>query len=127
MITPSVKELIATSIRSVDELHALVTCARERERWWKAADLWHETGMSTAVAERVLENLARRNLLDVRIGGALRYQFSPSSAVLEETVVALLAAYHQSPVAVTQLVADSMQRHLRDFSDAFRIRRDDTR
>jgi hypothetical protein len=127
MLTPTLKELIATSIRSLDELHALVTCAQERDRWWDGADVRQETGMATSVAERALENLARRNFLDVRIGGTLRYQFSPASPDLELTVLALLDAYHKSPVAVTQFVAEAMQRHLRDFSDAFRIRPDDTR
>jgi hypothetical protein len=127
MLTPNLKQLIATSVRSLDELHALVTCARERHRWWDAAGLREETGMTAAVAERALENLARRNFLDVRIGGALRYQFSPASPEIEVAVLALIDAYYQNPVAVTQLVAESMQRHLRDFSDAFRIRRDDTR
>ncbi len=127
MLTPNLKQLIATSVRSLDELHALVTCARARDRWWDAADLGQETGMTTALAEGVLENLARRNLLDVRIGEALRYRFSPASPELEVAVLAILDAYHKSPVAVTQLVVASMQRHLRDFSDAFRIRPDDTR
>ena len=127
MLTSAVKTLIATSVRSVDELHALLTCAREPERWWNADDLRQETGMSTPAAERVLEDLARRNFFDVRIGGALRYQFRPASPALEEAVAALVDAYHKSPVAVTQLVAESMLRHMRDFSDAFRIRRDDTR
>ena len=127
MLTLNLKDFIATSIRSLDELHTLVTCARDRERWWDAADMRHETGMSIAVSERALEDLARRNLLDVRIGGTLRYQFSPASPDLELTVLALLDAHHTNPIAVTQFVAESMQRHLRDFSDAFRIRRDDTR
>ena len=83
--------------------------------------------MSTSVAESVLENLARRNLLDVRIAGALRYQFSPASQELEQSVIALVDAYHENPVAVTQFVAESMHQRLRDFSDAFRIRRDDPR
>ena len=127
MLTPRVRELIATSIRSVDHLHAILLCASEPERWWDAAAFRQETGMSSAAAERALEDLARHNLLDVRIGDALRYQFSPASPACTDAVVALLDAYHQSPVAVTQLVAESMQRHWRDFSDAFRIRRNDTR
>jgi hypothetical protein len=127
MLSPDLKTLVETSVRSVDELHALVTCARERERWWDAVEMRNETGMPTAVAERALENLARRNLMDVRIAGTLRYRFSPASPALETAVVTLLDAYHKSPVAVTQLVAESMQRHVRDFSEAFRIRRDDSR
>jgi hypothetical protein len=126
MLAPNVTHFIETSVRSLDELHALVTCARERERWWDATEVYQETNMAIVVAERVLENLARRNLLDVRIGGTLRYQFSPASPALEASVAALLDAYYKSPVAVTQVVAASMQRHLRDFSNAFRIRRDDS-
>jgi hypothetical protein len=120
-------EFIETSIRSLDELHALVTCAREPERWWDAPALCAETGMPAAVADQALENLARRNLLDVRIGGTLRYQFSPASSGLQASVIDLLDAYYKNPVAITRTVAASRNRYLRDFSDAFRIRRDDTR
>jgi hypothetical protein len=126
-VPEAVVRFIASHIGSLEELHVLITCIRGRERWWDAATIASELAMTETAALRALEEIARHNLLDVRISGEVRYQFSPGSHDVEEAALALADVYLAQPLAVTQHVARVARRDIRDFADAFRIRRDDNR
>ena len=120
-----VTRFIARYIGSVEELHVLVTCVRERDRWWDPRAIGSELGMSETAALRTFERLARHNLLDVRVTEAVRYRFAPVTHEVELRALAFADAYWTNPLAVTQVVASFARRDIRDFADAFRIRRDD--
>jgi hypothetical protein len=85
------------------------------------------------VAERLaratLERFAQQNLLDIRISDDVRYRFQPGTDQLETAASAFAAAYRRDPALVVQYVAESAAEtdSLRDFADAFRIRRRDDR
>ena len=112
-------------IRSVDDLHVLLTCVGGCDRWWDAASIAAATGMSAALAQRALETLARHNLLDVRITEALRYRFHPASPDVEQGAYIVTDAYQKNPLAVTHFVGALAGRNTRDVDDPFSIRRDD--
>ena len=76
----------------------------------------------------ILDELARANLLDIRIIDAVRYRFEPGIQELEQQAVAFAVAYHNNPADVVKLIARStVSDSVRDFADAFRIKRDDHR
>jgi hypothetical protein len=118
---------VAEYVRSLEELQLLIALIQSPERWWDATAAARELGMAMSAARRGLDALAARNLLDIRITGDVRYQFRPGTEELRAAARATEEAYRTNPLAVVQLVAQTGKRGLRDFADAFRIRRDDDR
>ena len=123
----SVEQFTRTYLQSVEGLLVFVTCLDNRERWWDSATMAREVGVTEAAAHKTLERLARGNLLDIRVTGAVRYQFKPGTPDLELQADMFAAAYRKNPVHIMRLVVPSLPRSLRDFAEAFRIKRDDDR
>ena len=125
-LPPAVAQFIETNLRTADDIHFLEVAAADRERWWDAAAVSRELGLHEPEARRLLEHLAARNLLDIRVTADVRYQYRPGSAELAAAAEAALAAFKANPAAVWRaLVRKGGGRAIRDFTDAFRIRRDD--
>ena len=115
-------------VRSLEDLQVFMVCADQHDRWWDADALARRIFISEARATRALDNLARANLLDIRISDAVRYRFNPGTAELATRTAAFISAYHQSPTQIVKLVARAdVPDSVRDFADAFRIKRDDSR
>jgi hypothetical protein len=123
----SVEQFTRTCLQSVEGLLVFATCLDNRERWWDAATMAREVGVTEAAAHKTLERLARGNLLDIRVTGAVRYQFKPGTPDLESQADMFAAAYRKNPVHIMRPVVPSLPRSLRDFAEAFRIKRDDDR
>lgn len=113
-------------VRTVGELQLLMAIIHSRDRSWDAASAAREVGISEGEARVALEHFAARNLLDIRIGADLRYQFRPGTPELHEGARAAAEVYRQRPVDVARLLPPE-RRSVSDFADAFRIRRDDPR
>ncbi len=126
-VAPLVLAFVADHIGSLDELQLLLAVVQTPERWWDATSAARELGIATPAAGRALDALAGRNLLDIRITADVRYQFRPGTDALRAAAVATEDAYRTNPLGVVQLVTQTGKRGLRDFADAFRIRRDDDR
>ena len=124
-VAPSVKAFIAAHVRTLDELQLLMAIVQAEDRWWDAAGAAREFGMSVTEAGTALERLAAANLLDIKIGGDLRYRFRPGTPELGDEARAAAEAYRQRPLDVARLVQPPGRRSIRDFADAFRIRHDD--
>ena len=124
-LSPAVIEFASTHIRTLEDLQVLLTCIEARDRWWDAAGVAREIGISRSAARRALDHLACGNLLDIRITGDVRYQFKPGNVALEAAAMGCAVAYRTNPIPILQLFTDPARRNLRDFADAFKIRRDD--
>ena len=124
-LPPTVLTFVADHIRSLEELQLLMAVIRAPERWWDAATAARELILPLGVARRVLDHFASHNLLDIRITGDVRYQFRPGTDELRAAARACVEAYNAHPQEVVELV--KRKTPVRDFSDAFRIRRDDDR
>ena len=124
-VPPESAEFVARHLRSLEDLQVLMTCIEGRDRWWDAAAVARELGISATAARHALDHLARGNLLDIRITGDVRYQFNPGTAELHGAALAFATAYRANPVPLVQIVAGSARRSVRDFADAFRIRGND--
>ena len=126
-ISPPVLAFVADHVRSLEELQVLIAVVQMPDRWWDATSAARELGIAAPAARRALDALAGRNLLDIRITGDVRYQFRPGTDALRAAAIATEDAYRTNPLGVVQLVTQTGKRGLRDFADAFRIRRDDDR
>ncbi|MBI2189205.1 MAG: hypothetical protein HYU37_19070 [Acidobacteria bacterium] len=125
-VSPPVRAFVAAHARTLDELQLLMAIIQSADRSWDASAAAREVGLAEADARAALEHLAACNLLDIRIGENLRYQFRPGTPQLREAALSALEAYRQRPLDIARLVQPE-HRSLRDFADAFRIRHDDDR
>ena len=110
-------------MRSLDHLQLLEALASAPDTWWDADSAARHLTIRPGAARKALDDLARSNLLDIRITDDVRYRSQPTAPELEETVKACLAAYRADPVRVVRAVTDA-RRDITRFADAFRIRRD---
>jgi hypothetical protein len=121
-LPPRVSAFIASHFASVDELQTLVALMDAPDRWWDAESVAGEVRLAPRDAALALERLAGRNLLEVRITTDVRYQYHPGSETLAKAVREAIDAYRADPVAVVRVIYSELQR-IRDFADAFRIKR----
>ena len=124
----AVVQFARTYLHSVEDLQVFILCVDHRQRWWDATSIARALSITESRARRILDQLARANLLDIRISDAVRYRFEPGIQELEQQAVAFAVAYHNNPAGVVKLIARStVSDSVRDFADAFRIKRDDHR
>jgi hypothetical protein len=115
-------------VHSVEALQVFILCVDQRDRWWDATAVGRAASITESRARRILDEFARANLLDIRISDAVRFRFAPGIQELEDHAVAFASAYHTNPTGVVKLIARStVSDSVRDFADAFRIKRDDDR
>ena len=126
-LAPEVMTFLLANVRSLEDLHVLMSCIDAPGRWWDSAGMARETGLSVTGARHALDHFVRRHLLDIRVTGDVRYSFSPADGQLREAALACAAAYRSRPLAVLKSLTEARRAPVRDFADAFRIRRDDDR
>ena len=122
-LAPVVAAFLREHVASLDELELLMLLIISGARWWDATSTSRELGIPTSRTRAMLDSLAARNLLDIRITEDIRYQFRPGTASLEEAALALAAVYQRNPASIVHFIARSARRSVRDFADAFRVRR----
>jgi predicted ArsR family transcriptional regulator len=119
-----VARFLTAYLRDLDDLQLLITMVNAEDRWWDAPNVARELHISESAARAALEHLAADNLLEIRLTGDVRYQFHPGTEDLREQALACADAYRTDPLAVVRAVSASARTSVRDFADAFRIRRD---
>ena len=72
---------------------------------------------------RALDYFGAHNLLDIRITGDVRYQYRPGTPELRDSAAACVAAFRTRPLDLAQLVTGPSTTSVREFADAFRLRR----
>jgi hypothetical protein len=132
MSQPEISPLVLTFLRdhvgNLEQFQLLIRLAQEGDRWWDAASVSRELALTPRDARAALDHLARHNLLDIRITGDVRYQFRPGTDELSDAVRAVVEEYRRKPVQILeQVTGRTAKQRIRDFADAFRIRRDDDR
>ena len=118
-----VVQFVNDTIDSIEQLELLVMLIESSDRWWDAVSAGHALGVNPGAMRRDLERLATRNLLAVNLGNDVSYRFEPGSPSLRTTGEAFAAAFRRNPRALFRLAAQREKRAIRDFADAFRIRR----
>jgi hypothetical protein len=126
-IAPPVELFVETHLPTLEHLEVLALLIRAGDQWWDAGAVGQELGIPSDASRRILEHLASRNLLAIRVTNDVRYQFQPGEAGLREVAAAFAEAYARHPLAVSRLVIRQSGRSIRAFADAFRIQRDDDR
>lgn len=94
------------------------------DRSWTAADVADALRLLERRAAQQLEILGGRHLFDVRIGVDVRYRYSPATPDLGAIVKQVADSYRENRAATVAFVSGRGRRSLRDFADAFRIKRE---
>jgi len=118
---------VRDNVDSLEQLELLALVMKAPDRWWDAASVAAELRMSTGMARLALEGLATRNLMAISLTTDIRYRFQPGTSTLRDDCEAFAEAYRTNPVAMLRFVTDTQRRAIRDFADAFRLRRHDDR
>jgi hypothetical protein len=124
-LSDDVRQFIEWSLDSVEQLEVLLLLKSRPETSWDAKSVASLLGLLPGTAAKCLEDLGTRNLLDVRIADRLRFRYAPGTGRLAETVDGLAKAYAEQRVLVLELLMAKPQRPIRDFLDAFRIRKEE--
>ena len=126
-LPPLVLTFLAEHVDNLAQFQLLLRLVQGGDRWWDAASAARDVGITPQEAHAALDHLAKHNLLDIRITGDVRYQFCPGTDDLREAAQACFDEFRRKPVQILEVVTGRPRRSLRDFADAFRIRRDDDR
>jgi hypothetical protein len=122
-LSPDVVQFVSHAVDSIEQLELLAMLVGSSGRWWNAASAGAALGVSSGKVQHDLECLATRNLLAVKLGNDVSYRFDPGSPALRAVSQTVVAAYRNHPQALFRLVAARQNRAVREFADAFRIRR----
>lgn len=126
-ISPLVLTFLSDHVSNLLQFQVLMLVAETEDRWWDASGAARELGVTPAAARSALDHLAKHNLLDIRITDDVKYQLRPGTAALLTAVMACAEEFRRAPLQMVAVVTGQGPKSIRDFADAFRIRRDDDR
>lgn len=122
-IAPEVTAFVLSDLPTLEHLEILALMMRARDRWWDSAGLGRELGMAPALCGRILEHLASRNLLEIRVTGDVRYRFQPGNEAARALTEGFATAFATQRLTLMRLLIGEQRQSIRDFADAFRVRR----
>jgi len=96
--------------------------AEDTDRDWTASEVFKTIQSSRTSVTGNLEYFARERILRANPDGT--YRFVPESAEIHRLAAELLQAYRERRVAVIEAIYQAPLAPIRDFAEAFRLRKD---
>lgn len=125
-ITAALTHFISEYVDTLEKVELLTVLIESPDKWWDAASAAQVLHTTSGTARQMLERFAAQNLLEIRVTGDIRYRYQPGNPQLAAAAGEFADTYRTNRLGVLRLV--TIGRHdLRDFADAFRIRRNDDR
>jgi hypothetical protein len=115
-----VRRFIAGHIESVGQLEVLLLLRAAADKEWTTDEVARAVVTQPASAAGWLEQLRADGLLGRDDG---RYRYTPPSAEVERAIDDLAESYAKYRVAVIGLIFSKPSEQVRDFPEAFRLRR----
>jgi hypothetical protein len=122
VIPADASRLIQHCIRSIWDLEVLLLVQRGASRLWGIDDIVRELRGSQRVVTDALLALKAAGLVAEDSPG--QYRYAPASLDIDEAARQLQQAYAAFPVAVAEAIYRAPNRQIRDFADAFRLKKD---
>jgi hypothetical protein len=119
-VSAPVRRFIAGHIESVGQLEVLLLLRAAADKAWTIDEVARAVVTQSASAAGWLEQLRADGLL-ARVDG--RYRYSPPGAAVERAIDDLAESYAKYRVAVIGLIFSKPSEQVRDFPEAFRLRR----
>jgi hypothetical protein len=124
-ISREIEQFIHEKINSVEQLEVLLLLSGSPEKEWSAAEVSQKLYIQPESATKRLADLHAGELLILSQTSDSLYRYKPSTNALESAVSGLAEAYKVRRVSVINLIFSKPHDHIRVFSDAFRIRKED--
>ena len=119
-----IQKFIARHIRSVEQLEILCLLAGNPAKTWSEADVFKQIQSSPESVGRTLRRFATEGLFVQ--DSAAGYRFQPATPETGRLATDLAGFYKQHRVAIIEAIYRSPLDPVRQFADAFRIRKDKT-
>lgn len=123
IVPAEVKAFVARYLPSVEHLEVFMLLHKNRERFWSSREVAAELRIADARASDVLERLASDNFLDIKISNDLLYRFNPVNPGLDAAAGQSADYYLRERIAMINLVMTGSLDPIREFAEAFRLRR----
>jgi hypothetical protein len=120
LIPEDLRDFILRHIDSIAELEALLLLRRNPDGIWRAAAVAERLYITDSEASTVLEHLCSLELVTCNDGN---FRFAGLSGEQNQLVERIASVYARHLIPVTNLI-HSKPRRLREFSDAFKFRKD---
>ena len=123
-IPEDVEEFIRRRIDSVAQLEALLMTRSAPQAEWSVAVLAKRLYVSEKQAADLMARLFTDGFL-IKAGSSSLYQYQPDSDELRQLVDRVAESYSKHLVPITNLIHSKPQTRVREFADAFKLRRDE--
>jgi predicted transcriptional regulator len=120
----AVDDFIVQQIDSVPHLEALLLVWNSRPRTWSADEMGKALYIRNEVAEKVLEGLVQRGLIERAGDSRDAYAFPPVSAERTKLMENLDSTYRRELVRVAGMIHSKASAAVLDFARAFRFKKD---
>ncbi len=120
-LSDDLRQFIEENLDRVEQLEVLLLLKSRPEIFWDAASVASSLGVLPESASQFLEELATRNLLDVRIANTLLYRYAPGTDRLAQAINELSKAYQERRTLVLKLLMAKPHHPIRDFAKAFKV------
>ncbi|TAJ96980.1 MAG: hypothetical protein EPO39_19645 [Candidatus Manganitrophaceae bacterium] len=124
-ISEDVKRFISAYIDSVELLEVLLLIRRAGKKEWSADSISRELRSNPSSVTKRLTDLRARGLVSVKEGSPPLYYYHPETEALDSAIQGLAEAYAERQARVIDLIFSKPINTLRDFSDAFKLKRED--
>jgi hypothetical protein len=121
-ISVELQAFIARYIQSVEQLEILCLLAENPDRAWSESDVLKAIQSSPESVATQLQYFTREQFLSASVEGKLR--FAPGNAGQAVLVDELVKTYRERRVAIVEMIYQKPLDTVRNFADAFRIRRE---
>ncbi len=116
-----VRQFLLDQIDSVPHLEALLLLWNSRPKLWEADELARRLYVGREVALRLLQDLARQQLIDSDAGSPERYCYRDEPADRSRLIRMVDETYRREIVRISTLIHSKPSSPVRDFARAFRF------
>lgn len=122
-IPKEIQEFLIENIESVGQLEVLARILKDPKKTWTAEDLRSTLHSSHQAIEQHLKRLIKIGAVSYDSQNG-EYLYRPIDDRLNRILTALNSAYTTFPARVIEIVYNKSDQVLRDFVDAFKLRKD---
>jgi hypothetical protein len=119
-----VRHFIDQNIESLAQLEALLLLRNDPQRSWDAAAMAKALYVPVEMAEALLAEFGRRQLVKVMPQSDVHYTYNIVDAKLDELIGRVAAEYQERRVGVISLIYSKPLNKVQTFADAFRLRKE---
>ncbi len=123
-IPDEVKRFLTEHIDTLFQLEVLLLLHANRDVAWSAERIDRELRTGLEIVRKLLAIFEDKGFVSVIEGHEVTYRYSPATKELDHSVNLLAITYKERRVKVTSFIYSSPLENIRNFAEAFRIRKE---